>query len=247
MSRLPHNINTDELLQALETAEEVTTEIEWKTDVPLFLSKYLIEPGEFKVPLKLLYKLYFVYSIEPLTKVKFCLELQNYIQSDGNGTYEISLSATEIMKILKIDIEKRAGSVTTSLAIKTHYEKFLKKKNITVGTKWIKSSELFEIYRVYCIDNKLSSRISWMNFVLLTKLYFKFRRIGSSKSHWFGVNEETLGILSVEEKERSKKNERRFTESHKAAIQKSVNKLYKKSKGVKLKRSDKNDRKKEKK
>ena len=60
-----------ELMDLLETARDVDGPVEYEDNVIPFLTRFEIKPGEDKVPLSILYKLYKTYVKEPVTKHSF--------------------------------------------------------------------------------------------------------------------------------------------------------------------------------
>jgi hypothetical protein len=224
MKKLPFQIPLDDLLKALEDDETPTLEelISYENDVPIFLSKFKLETGTYLVRASLLYKLYKIFSKNPLPPSEFSYSCGNFIHRAKNNYYKLNISPIKLTKILNPPVNRRDLS---SSAIKTHYEKFLEGTKVTKGTKWFEGFMLFEIYRFYCIDHKLKKRLRYENFVTISKLYFEHKRIGSSKGNWFKLDEEVFSILTPEHVERingKRKKTEEWKKQHKISCPKGI-------------------------
>lgn len=196
MTKLPHNISTQDLLNALEGAEDTET-TEWSNDVPHFLSKFQMEEGENKVKVDLLYKLYKLYSKYPVRQQEFTMTVSQFIPCDGKY-YKINVKPMRIAKV--VNTQSKIGLVrfTTSLSIKRHYERFLHDNSVKKGITWVEGLILYEVYRRYCIDKKFQLRMTYMNFIKVTKLYFKHKVI-RRKSTWLQIDNEIIQRLLTPE------------------------------------------------
>lgn len=188
--RLPHNISTDDLLASLESAEDTET-TEWSNDVPHFLSHFKFEQGAYKVRTALLYKLYKLYSKAPIRQWDFTNTTAQFIELKGDYLL-LNTKPIRIAKVVNTKTVQSKRSVLASLTIKKHYEQFLRDSLVKKGTTWVEGVIFHEIYRHYCIDKKIQSRMIYTNFIKVTKLYFKCRRIGSSKAMWFAIDDELV-------------------------------------------------------
>lgn len=209
--KLPHQITLEELLIALENTDDNTSElISYKNDVPNFLSKFKIEAGENFLRPRLLYKLYEIYSKEPVDKITFTKTCGDFIPF--NGLYfKTNIAPVKLTKILTPQTNRNELS---SASIKSHYEAFLKVAEITAGSKWVEGFMLYELYRFYCIDAKKAKRLRYENFVTISKLYFENKRIGESKGRWFKLHENVLDIFTDEHILKIKES-RKMSDKHK--------------------------------
>jgi hypothetical protein len=222
MTRLPHHISTDDLLASLESAEDVET-TEWTNDVPHFLSHFKFEQGTNKVRTSLLYKLYKLYSKAPLRQYDFSVTVSQFIELNNNY-FSLNTKPVRIAKVVNTKVMEPKHNVTTNMGIKKHYELFLRNTRVKKGTSWVEGLIFHEIYRHYCIDKKIKSRMSYINFIKIGKLYFTQKRIGSSKAVWFAIDNELVSrvltddIIARVNSRRSKTSEKTKQKQHAANI-----------------------------
>jgi len=197
MSRLPHHISDEDLLLALESADDTET-TEWSNDVPHFLSHFKLEQGTYKVHSALVYNLYKLYSKSPLSRAHFTTTASQFIEFDSKY-YRLNVRPMQIAKV--VNTKKRDTSVNfhANLTIKKHFERFLSVCNVKKANTWVEGVIFHEIYRHYCIDKKAKGRMIYKHFIKVSKLYFKTRRIGSSKALWYNVDDEIVHRLLTPE------------------------------------------------
>lgn len=201
--KLHHQLNTEDLLNALESTEEsVIDTIEdltsYKNDVPLFLSKFKLEAGTFRVHRSIIYKLYRLFSEAPLGQSEFMHSCRDFIPKDDKY-FNTNISPITLKKML--DPPKKTVHMS-SIAIKKHYETFLELESVKKGTKWVEGALLYELYRFYCIDNNMRTRLTYKNFSVISQLYFETRRVTSSRVIYFKLGPETLNKLPPEHQQK---------------------------------------------
>lgn len=199
-------------------SEDITTQVlEHETDVIPFLSHYNITPGATPVNKRLIYKLYKqFYSKDPVNSLQFHRTVGLFITSYWNksgGFYKLNQDNFTISAHMFKEHNKHRIEKTKSNTFRRHFESFLAKKEIRTGSKWFEGYFLHEVYKDYCREIKLTRpKLGRDNFHKFMKLYFKHRRISDSRAIWYMVNEETLNLLTKEEKdgfkERRSKKER---------------------------------------
>lgn len=193
--KLPHQISLEELLEALEhTTDDVQELVSYKNDVPMFLSKFKLESGDNFVKSATLYKLYNIYSNEPVTRQVFTKTASEFVQF-RDPYFRINISPIKLTKILN---PQTNANFSSSSSIKKHYDAFIENCAITKGTKWTEGYLLFEVYRFYCIDTKKAKRLSYESFISICEMYFEHRRIGSNRGRWFKLDPDTLNVLTQE-------------------------------------------------
>jgi hypothetical protein len=212
MSRLPHNISTEDLLASLENAEDIDT-TEWTNDVPQFLSHFKFEQGQYRVRSSLLYKLYKLYSKHPITQIEFSLTTSQFIQL-YQSYFFLNVKPIKIAKVVHTKDSVGKINLTANLAFKRHYEGFLRDCRVKKGKTWVEGLIFHEIYRHYCIDKKIKNRITYINFIKVGKLYFTQRRIGSSRAVWFAIDNELVSRILTEDMV-ARVNSRRYKPSEK--------------------------------
>lgn len=208
--KLPHQISLEALLEALVNTEDTEELISYKNDVPMFLSKFKIEAGNHLVRPGLLYKLYKIYSEEPLTQRRFSDTAVEFIPK-GSNYFKLNISPSKILAILN---PKTNANYISSSSVKKHYESFIENAKVTKGTKWIEGFMFHEIYRFHCIDNNIHKRLRYEHFISISSMYFENRRIGSSKGKWYKLDPRILDILPLEHQQKVK-NDRAMSEDHK--------------------------------
>lgn len=199
--KLPFQISLEDLLSQLEHSTEnpsLDELISYTNDVPYFLSKFKLEAGDHFVRPSLLYKLYKIYSQNPLLQYEFSLTCGNFVPREGSY-FKLNISPIKLTKILNPVTNHNQLS---SASIKKHYEVFIEVAKITKGSKWVEGFMLYELYRFYCIDTGKAKRMRYENFVTISKLYFEHKRIGSSKGRWFKLDSQVLSILTPEHQEK---------------------------------------------
>lgn len=196
---LPFTISTEALLEALEGAEEIDTAKEWHNDVPVFLSRFKIEQGDYKVPRRLLHKLYKLYSSDPITFELFNRTLGTFFYTDDKGFCHVNIKPITIANLVYTK-KKTDVVVSANPAIKKHFETFKHEIGLKKGTNWVEGDILYETYRFYCINKKIQKKLSYKNYIMICSLYFETKRSGSSTAKWFGIDRNAVDdILSVED------------------------------------------------
>jgi len=234
MRKLPSHISTDDLLLALESAEDTET-TEWSNDVPYFLSHFKMEQGAYKVRSSLLYSLYRLYSKAPLPQYDFSCTVSQFIQLEKKY-FRLNIPPIRIAKVVNKKKQDTSLNFNANLSIKKHFEAFIRKTQIKKGKTWVEGVILHEIYRHYCIDNKIKTRMIYKHFIKVSKLYFDIKRIGSSKAVWFNINDELVKrILTPEDIVRV--NSRRKVTSEDTKIKQSASNI-----GVPKPKRSKNDK-----
>ena len=204
--RLPHQIDTESLLDALENdLEVIETEQgipEYFNDIIPFLSRFEINPGPNAVNTKIIYDLYKAYSNNPVNKMQFALEVNKYLPhySNHNGMfYRINLDAMNMSKLLFDYLKQSKSRRMKSTAQKNAFEYFLNETKLQGGKVWC---EGFLIYEAYVQLRKLrhkKSLFSYPSFINMLKLYFPKARRGSNRSLWFQINPEFISKMFTKE------------------------------------------------
>jgi hypothetical protein len=197
MSKLPHHISTEDLLASLETAEDTET-TEWSNDVPYFLSHFKFEQGQNKVKNNLIYRLYRLYSKKPVSQCEFSATVSQFIEYNGKY-FKMNVKPMRIAKVVNTKVKDKKISIATNLVYKAKYEKFLKECDVKKGRTWVEGLILYEIYRHYAINNNFKSKLSQPCFILISKLYFKTKRIGESNAVWFNIDKEIVSRFLTEQ------------------------------------------------
>lgn len=194
-SKLPNQIELDELLNIIKSEESTTGLINPIHDVVVFLSTYNIQSGTSPVPGKFLHKLYCNWSKNPVPIFEFYNELSKYIDKNVNkSSYYIN---KDILKISE-DLYKLIKPKRDSLKVKSYkiaFDKFLNRFDITSGSYWIESYVLFHLYDKWTYDQKKSNTLSYKKFMDYCRMYFKHRRT-EDNNNYFQINSDLTHILS---------------------------------------------------
>lgn len=173
MSRLPHHLTDEELLNSLENAESIDTDFEWETDIPQFLSHFKIDQGDYLIRRNILYNLYLTYSNNPIKRYFFTTQISMFLQTVGKNYYSCNVKPEVILKLIKKDKAKSTRRVGTSPGIRKRFETFLKKIDLKKGNDLIPAYYIYELYRCWAIDNNIKAKISQSNFIVLCSLYYE--------------------------------------------------------------------------
>lgn len=198
--RLPTDFELEELLKLVtETPVDDAVAILELNDVVLFLSTYDITPGPNLVLHRLIYRLYRLWSKQPLTHQQFTQEMVKYLISYekrdqwyyliNTAAFKLSAKAYELLKAQTVN-------KTKSKNYKRHFEAFLKFHGLTPGTLWLESYLIFYLYDLWA--NKKPKPLGEKQFHKFAKLYFKHKRRSDSQVEWYAVDESVLRFLPQE-------------------------------------------------
>lgn len=193
---LPGNLSLEDLLEAINSPQEhVGAEKPLNDDSTVygFLVTYGIKPGNYPVKARLFYELYKRWTKDPLEKASFDYQIAKYLvygQKYNQKIYFIDKDAFKISEEIQRLLTPK--NKTKSKSYKKHFETYLKKYNIKPGNFWVESYVLYYLYDKWVYGIKKKTPLGEQQFHLFCKLYFKHKRIGSSRVMWFGVNGEDL-------------------------------------------------------
>lgn len=196
---LPSQLSYEELINLLDSEETKTTEIiEYMNDIVPFLTNYGITPGNTQVSKKLLYKLYKMYSKNPVSAFDFNTKVGEYITENNANYYYINQDNFSISRHIYKESEKK--DKTKSLTYQKHFNWFLTEREIKSGNKWVEGFILFFIYKDFCKSRRINNKLGYVNYHKFLKLHFQHKRIKGNRSLWFKIDEATYNLLSEEEK-----------------------------------------------
>jgi hypothetical protein len=174
MSRL----TDEELLEILNQPSETQESPQPESNLPLFLSTFGLEEGTLKIPLKLVYRLYKLWSKEKLpedtfyTRMSLLLPNKAYIR--GITCYLLNQNTIKISEsIFKLVKTKKKPDKTHFY--KKNFDLFLKSCNIEKGSDWISVLELRSIYHKWAKPRYKQIPIAKIPFRGFCKLYFDSR------------------------------------------------------------------------
>lgn len=201
MSRLPHQISTQELLDSLEEKKEQVSEenkldFEFKNDVPKFLSHFKLEAGNNPVQKNLVRRLYLQYSKEKVDPKEFGSSICIFVQHTKHN-YLLNITQVELYKLLvgKPKLNRFNIGVPST---RKHFETFLEDTKIVSGNRWIMTKFIYAIYVKYCRANRKLVRFTNNNFARICRLYFEYKQ-SMRNDIYIKVNENILENLTEKE------------------------------------------------
>jgi hypothetical protein len=180
MKKLPTLIADEDLLKALEDVNTATPEKPTEHTVLRFLADFAIEPGNIETNGKLLYKLYYHNTEDPVGSKEFHLILTGYLQYRDmtNGRrYLLNRKAEDLTKKLaQFLAARRAPKKDKNYHYRKHFESFLEAHSLKPGNGNIPAQALYYYYDKWQYEHKFKTRINFRNFVAILKVYFEIKR-----------------------------------------------------------------------
>jgi hypothetical protein len=186
-----NNLTEEELLkEASKVTDEIKNPIyEGTSEVIHFLVTYNIRAGAIKVPKPLLYGLYKAWSASPMKRTSFLKQATNILGGDErHRCYELNIDGLKIKLDTIKALNSRQIDKTKIPLYKKHFETFLNKFEISEGMVWVKGEDLYLLYDKWTYQNKKTNPLGYLQFISMCDLYFKRKRITSSKIRWYGLN-----------------------------------------------------------
>jgi hypothetical protein len=200
MKKLPSTISSEELLKVIE--DTVFTDKPIEHSVLQFLADFNIEPGKVKINSRVLYKLYYYHTEEPVSPIEFNCILLGYFESidDSNGKrFFVNRPARDLTrKLAQFLASSKAVKKTKNPHYRKHFESFLESQGLKSGTINIPAQALFFFYDKWQYENKLKTRLNYKNFLAMIRLYFITKRtarewcIVKINREFFDNNKESL-------------------------------------------------------
>lgn len=193
----------DELLKALEqypSSEQSTREFE--TDVPLFLAFYKIKSGKDLINKKLLYRLYSLWSSNPLEQTLFTKEMHQYFKPHVKGAHQffyINRKSLDISEEVYNFILAKSQPRTKIPAYKEHFDKFLNYYKIKPGSLFLETYILFDLYRTFVRKTRKKAPLGYKQFYNFCRLYFKKERMTQSRVGFFGVDKSIFEFITMKQ------------------------------------------------
>lgn len=197
---LPSQLSESELLELLNSTEEVEQSIEifdYKDDIVPFLRSYNITPGHTLVSKKLVYKLYKTYSKAPLPEREFNIQTGRFIAATGKY-YSMNLDNFAVSN--HIYKAEKTRDKTKSLTYQKHFTWFITEQQISKGNSWIEGFIIYYIYQDFCRQRRVKPKFGYINFHKFLKLHFPYKRIKGNRSLWFKIDSITANLLTEEDK-----------------------------------------------
>lgn len=175
-------LTDQELLDIIRDNAELSVSPIWKlteNNLPLFISTFGLEDGETKIPVKLVYRLYKLWSKQKMTEETFykqmTLLLPNKAEIEGNMCYLLNSSTLKITEDIYKLIKDRKIKKENTHYYKKHFESFLKSCSIVKGSDWIFVSDLRTTYLAWIKDKYKKNPLGLKNFEGFCRLYLDNR------------------------------------------------------------------------
>jgi len=217
---LPNSLTDQQLLNELEKAPEKLQELyisQFNDDVVGFCTHFDIQSGTFTVRQTLLYKLYKLWSFEPVSRETFGRRINQYILPHQKGRYWYYLLDINALKIsieaYKI-LQKQIRDKTKSPHYKRHFENFIKHYDIKSGTYWIESFMLYYLYDKWIYKIHKHNPMGEFQFFNFCKIYFDYKRKTSNRVMWFKVNKAISNYFTKEEYEEIRKGREKYNHDY---------------------------------
>ena len=171
----------------------------WPNDVMEFISVYNIKSGKEEIASKLLYKLYKLWSKQPVKKRTFAMtftDLFPSINSIDGTKYNLILLLDKKAINLKQEAYNfiKKNDKTKEKGWMEHFEKYLYFFSIKSGSLFIKDSVLYKLYSRWY--GKKRRPLGFDQFNNYCKLYFKNKLIKTN--YWFAVDKYIKNHLDEE-------------------------------------------------
>lgn len=181
MKKLPNILSTEELLKALEDNTLIVDELVNNyqspddSDVLNFISKFSIYPGTNKIKLSLLYRLYKLSFLNPVSNISFNKVIQDYVQYEMHNEQLhvfINQDPLKLLESIKLEHRKATKRKRTDLKHDVRFEQFIKHYKIKRGLRPVDSSTLYYFYDKWSYENK-KREIPYSRFNALCRLHFE--------------------------------------------------------------------------
>lgn len=205
-------LSDEELNKLLDNSIESNT-VYITNDINDFISTFNIKSGSYRVPSKLLYKIYMQWSKDPLRPKTFTNCLTDLFPVIRYGVGNLFCLNKDVFK-LKEEYQKSFKPLdkTKSKSYKNHFDSFLNHYKIKKGGFFIKDSVLYNLYDKWTYKNKNRHPLGKTQFINFCRFYFpKFKKI--EKIFWFPIDHSINQYLSEElKRQMSETKDKKITE-----------------------------------
>lgn len=193
MKKAITQLTESELLDLIKSEPSSITLYEWPTDVMQFISVYNLKSGTERITTKLLYKLYKLWSKNPVPRKTLTTTLMDLFPSDRIGESHLILLNKETLNIKQETLKYlKKHNKTKDKGWMEHFTKYLHEYCIESGCFYIKDTVLYNLYDKWCYKKR--SPLALAQFNNFCKLYFKNKFI--KKNYWFAVDEKIQKYLT---------------------------------------------------
>ena len=209
--KVPHSLDTEELLKRITNSEpeEVTTdsldgillEEVMQDDVLSFLSAFNIQHGEERIRRTTLYNIYRAWSMSPVQKTSFHLQVGNYIPVITNY-YAINQNSIKLTYDAYKNFKKTKSQAKSKLWV-SRVEDFLNFNAVKDGPLWLEIDILYFLYDKFEHERGHPTKVSKRYFEKIMDVFLKNKV--TEKSKLYAVSENIKNQFQPGQLERMKK------------------------------------------
>jgi len=172
-------LSDQELLEIIQQSGDSGQLPQAENNLPLFISIFGLEEGELKIPVKLVYRLYKLWSKQKMAEEAFYrqmnLLLPNKQEIEGKMCWLLNATTIKITEdIYKLIKDKKKNKQNTHY-YKKHFETFLKSCNIVKGSDWVSVSDLRTTYLAWIKTKYKKNPLGMKNFEGFCRLYLDIK------------------------------------------------------------------------
>lgn len=175
--KLPNDVGLDDLLNIATDDSEADVYVDdsvLKTDIASFIMAQKLESGDHPIRGPALYKIYKLWSKDPVGATKFHAELGLYIRKD-NDYYLVNKSPTEMIADYSSAIKTKRHPRIRHRTIKVQFHAFLEKHKIEPGEEWIESHIVYHFYDKWIYEKNKNAKLKDTDITSLMRAVFENR------------------------------------------------------------------------
>lgn len=186
-------LSEKELLDLLGSNPDQLKIYEWNTDIMEFISVYNLKSGNEYITTKLLYRLYCLWSKNPVKRKTLTNTLMDLFPSVRTGDSHVVLLNKSAMNLKEeAYLYIKSKNKIKNRNYKDHFDSYINHYSIKNGGLFIKDTVLYNLYDKWCYKKR--HPLSFKQFNNFCKLYFKEKLI--DKHYWFSVDESIKTYLT---------------------------------------------------
>lgn len=182
--------------EVIDTSKDFTkprqsTELKYENDVPIFLAELNIHPGDKRVRTHVFYRLYKMWSKDPINKDKFYRELSGIIPTVSGCVY-LNMDTIHVKSATIKQYQDKSKKVSRAFK-KKHMDDFLAYYNLKEGSTWTSAQLLGFLYDKWAHNNN-RRKLAHATFTSYLELYFD-KRITHNEYVYYAVSNNIRKIV----------------------------------------------------
>lgn len=207
----PSKLTDEELIAQID---KVKNEPDKPADeILLFASEFNLKPGSNFIDTRLLYKLYKIWSKNPLNKIKFAIRMNLHFKPERTGTgklgYNLDIEASKITQQVYDLIKDNTFDKSKNPHHQQHFERFLDEFQFQDGKTWVHKHWIRAIYTKWCKQRYKISPLGEANFHKFCQLFFEENQdhymLNHNKSDYLSKDEQMNVMKVINAEEETKK------------------------------------------